>query len=80
MLNNCHAQIYLSFHTKVEEKFEFSSNRVITTFVGIQIELLNWVPNESRPETKVVGFGILEHLSYSKFFECYLKILRKIQI
>ena len=58
MLNNCHAQIYLSFHTKVEEKFEFISNRVITTFVGIQIELLNWVPNESRPETKVVGFEI----------------------
>ena len=70
MLNICHAQIYLSFHAKVEEKFEFSSNWVITTFVGIQIELLNWVPNESRPETKVVGFGILEHLSYSKFFEC----------
>ena len=58
MLNNCHAQIYLSFHAKVEEKCEFSSNRVITTFVGIQIELLNWVPNESKPETKVVGFEI----------------------
>ena len=56
MLNICHAQIYLSFHAKVEEKFEFSSNWVITTFVGIHIELLNWVPNESRPETKVVGF------------------------
>ena len=56
MLNNCHAQIFLSFHTKVEEKFEFSSNRVMTTFVGIQIELLNWVPNGCRPETKVVGF------------------------
>ena len=58
MLNNCQAQIYLSFHAKVEEKFEFSSSRVVTTFVGIRIELLNWVPNESRPETKVVGFEI----------------------
>ena len=68
------------FSNNSRTKFEFISNRVITTFVGIQIELLNWVPNESRPETKVVGFGILEHLSYSKIFECYLKILRKIQI
>jgi len=43
---------------KSKKKIEFSSNWVITTFVGIQIELLNWVPNESRPETKVVGFEI----------------------
>ena len=70
MLNNFRAPIFLSFHTKVEEKFEFSSNRVITTFVGIQIELLNWVPNESRPETKVVGFEIWNIFRIQIFFGC----------
>ena len=44
MLNNFRAPIFLSFHTKVEEKFEFISNRVITTFVGIQIELFELGP------------------------------------
>ena len=80
MWNNFHVQIFSSFHTIVGEILNSNSNRLIT-YVRRDFKLtfdlsLKW----KQAWNKSGRIWILEHLLYSKFFECYLKILRKIQI
>ena len=78
MWNNFHVQIFLSFHTKVEENLNSNSNRLIMYFCrDFKFKLLNWAPNENKPETKVVGFEIWNSFHIQNFSSVNCKFWEK---